>query len=456
MIEEKKILLFVLLFGLLLYLPLPSRGESITGPEMLLHLLGTGEGSEESGYLINDLTFNLDPAEDQPVFSGSTNLGLEIEKDFGRSQSLFLNPELTFDYGSETLEPELKLNEGYIDIYLENADIRVGKQKMTWGKADGLVITNVVNPRDLRAYPMIDFYQEGFKSIYALKLDCYLGMDILEVVWMPEFEHVDERVFEAQLKGLIKSADIPEKTVRTLLQKLSNTDPQRPDSELDDGPLGFDLEETEVAVNYSSMGADVDYEFVAGYLWDDYPTLNIQKTKVGPYLSLKYHRLAVAGGSFSRPWEDFVFRGEALFTHGKRFNRDIFEYPRLAESAVGKNKFEWMFGAEYGPDYLVDQINLQVNQEVILDYDDSIITDQYSTQATLTTQGMYMRNKLSLQASLRYDLNWNSLRSRIQLTYGQSGNIEYTAGLDYNLEEGEGPAAELAKNAVYVRANFFF
>jgi len=48
----------------------------------------------------------------------------------------------------DSIEP-VKLDEAYADIYLKNTDLRVGRQVVSWGTADGINPTNYINPREL-------------------------------------------------------------------------------------------------------------------------------------------------------------------------------------------------------------------------------------------------------------------------------------------------------------------
>ena len=500
-----------------------AEAATVDGPEWLLGLIGQSGERSENYTLFNDAVIDLDPETDQP-FGDRTTLEVEAERsfDFG---SLYLRPRFSTYYGSLAKDPDFSLEEGYFDIYMDQMDLRLGKQSVTWGKADGMVVTNLINPRDLTAYPMIDFYEDGFKEIKLAKLDYYLGMDTLEGIWIPEFEPVTlpDSTLEGRKKDMAKNLEGEmEKSIKNtlkdpsqeMLKKLpSGLDPKKLskiadnigisgwnpskieieregiDSELED-QIGFDLEETEWAARYSSYGSDLDYELMAGYLWDDYPTLRIAdpdklenelKKKLvkelkkvlntnpptngsgslpqielelpSPELELAHYRLTQVGGSASTTWKDFVFRGEALYTHGKRFNSLEYLEDGLV---VEKDQIEWLLGAEYSVDYIVDILNVQVDQQFILDYEESILTDEYTTLMNFVAQGQYMRNQLTVEGSLVHDFNRESWISKLQLTYDQSSDVNYVLGLDYVLDEGEGLSPVMGRDAVYFRAEYLF
>lgn len=55
--------------------------------------------------------------------------------------------------------PSLEVNEAYADVHLRAADLRLGIQKVAWGKLDGLPPTDVMNPRDFHD-PIVEDFEE--------------------------------------------------------------------------------------------------------------------------------------------------------------------------------------------------------------------------------------------------------------------------------------------------------
>jgi hypothetical protein len=69
-------------------------------------------------------------------------LNLNFEKRGGKV-AFKANPML-YLYNSDSLY--FNMRELYVDLYFNNFDIRVGKQQVVWGKADGVFITDIVSP----------------------------------------------------------------------------------------------------------------------------------------------------------------------------------------------------------------------------------------------------------------------------------------------------------------------
>src|SRR5436309_6321889 len=69
--------------------------------------------------------------------------------------------------------PSLEASEAYADVHLKRADLRLGIQKLAWGKLDGVPPTDVVNPRDYHD-PLVEDFEERKIGIPALAGTYYL------------------------------------------------------------------------------------------------------------------------------------------------------------------------------------------------------------------------------------------------------------------------------------------
>ena len=67
------------------------------------------------------------------------------------------------------------LRECYLDYYSETLDIRVGKQQVVWGTADGVKILDIINPIDYREF--------------SLEINRGLDADVKIPLWMTKVEY---------------------------------------------------------------------------------------------------------------------------------------------------------------------------------------------------------------------------------------------------------------------------
>ena len=114
--------------------------------------------------LNGEVTQKLNYVNKSEIVEGLTELNLEFSKDFGFDKSIYLNPVFKLNYDKNSEIDNLSLNdklgekgeydflkEAYFDYYLENTDLRVGRQIIEWGSAYEINPTDVINPRDFTA-----------------------------------------------------------------------------------------------------------------------------------------------------------------------------------------------------------------------------------------------------------------------------------------------------------------
>jgi len=351
---------------------------------------------------------------------------LNYEKKFNKNDiygEININP--IFEYGLETESENFKFKEAYIDLYFPNFDLRAGKQKLTWGKSDGIVLTNIVNPRDYNVHPIVE-YTDQFEGVNALKLNLYPKNNNLEFVWIPEF----------------KSATMNK---NILLNKIPDNF-RKDDSKKEIKP---EFENSELFIRYSSIGQKLDYELMASYSWDDEPTLhkNFQEMTVVP----QHHRLTTVGGSISTMKGPYVFRGEGAYVSGDHFNLkdpqfQISDYP---EGVIEKDVTKWLVGMDYNYEgYL---LSLQFMQEAILDYKEEIVQDEFSNQMTFLIQKDFMRSKLNTEINFHYNLNDEVLMAKPTINYDYSDTINLKTGANLNLE-GE----TFKEDVIYFQTEYLF
>jgi len=99
-----------------------------------------------------------------------TQYGLFLKKNFrGGKGKVYLSFKGGHDSIMEDSIEPVKLDEVYADIYLKNTDLRIGRQVVNWGTADGINPTNYINPRELS----LTETEPGGKPLACLKATYY-------------------------------------------------------------------------------------------------------------------------------------------------------------------------------------------------------------------------------------------------------------------------------------------
>ncbi len=385
-----------------------------------------------TGYLENYSGMLFSGGNDFAIIRNTFNLNLEQSK----SKIAFkVNPYI---YHYQNKDIETGIRQAYIDIFFNSMDIRVGKQQIIWGKADGVFITDVISPKDLREFLLPDF-DEIRMGVTALKADYYIGDNTIEFVWVPVFtptKYADE--------GSIWRPDFS-----FALKPEFDYSKQKVDEKFKNG---------EVFLKYSSVTSAVDFEIMGGYMWDDDPTMhtlkNINPITMQPdslTIIPQYHRLGLVGGSFSTTLGGFVIRGEGAYYIGKYF---LSEDMRYKEGIVEKNYLHYLLGIDFT---LMDiKMSVQFVQQYILDYEDLIINDRAENIMTFFATKNYLRETLFIELFSYIGLNNGDALIRGKVTYKLVDGLDILLGV--NIFTGsKGMFGQFNKNdMVYVKVKYSF
>ena len=76
---------------------------------------------------------------------------------------------------------DVELREFYVDVDIHDHVLRVGKQQIVWGEADGLKVLDVVNPQSFREFILADF--EDSRTADGSHLDRASAKRASEAFW---------------------------------------------------------------------------------------------------------------------------------------------------------------------------------------------------------------------------------------------------------------------------------
>ena len=210
------------------------------------------------------------------------------------------------------------LREAYIDIFLKDMDIRIGKQQEVWGTADGLKVLDLINPTDFR-----EFYQDDFEdsriTLWAFKINYYVGKssnNVFQVIWIPDIEpnyiapygHPFTPLSTRELGALQRP-----------FPQLRWVTPLR----VQRRGVAQNIRNSEIGVKWSQNFGSWEYTINYFYHWTDNPGLYLERFGF-PFKDAllvyeeKFKRVHSLGGTFSKTFSSFfglhnvVMRGEFL------------------------------------------------------------------------------------------------------------------------------------------------
>ncbi|MCF8337432.1 MAG: hypothetical protein K9I74_05560 [Bacteroidales bacterium] len=306
-------------------------------------------------------------------------------------------------------ELDYGLREAYIDLYTDNMDIRLGKQQIIWGKADGVFITDVVSPKDLREFLLPNF-DEIRQGITAAKIDYYSGNNTFELVWAPVFvpTHYPEK------ESIWFPKSYPDNYIIDKSEK----------------NVKAGLENSELFFKYSRLSSTFDVELMAGYMWDDDPAMHTRRYMDPQTMTLdsvvatpRHHRLNLFGGSVSTEIEGIVLRSEAAYYMDKKFAT---QNPANRDGITEKDYAHYLVGV----DFIVGgaNVSLQFIQETIMDYEDPLAQDEYSNTMTFLVNDDYLNDKLTLELFAYIGLDNEDALIRPKATYELHNGLNLITG----------------------------
>ncbi len=384
-----------IIFMMLVAFTYSSFAQSVDFSGYVRNYSGMLVGNGSNDFVILQNTFNLN-----------------IEKSFDNS-AFKVNPMIYHDF-SDSLT--FRLREAYLDLYFDNFDLRVGKQQIVWGKADGVFITDIVSPKDLFQFLLPEF-DEIRIGVEGAKFDYYIGDNTFEIVWLPVFTPT-------------KYAD--PNSIWAVTPTFSTT-PTYDRSRLEVQPS---LENSELFLKYSALTEYIDFEIMGGYMWDDDPTMFISFVAdgsggMGLVITPEHKRLSLAGGSFSTTLGPIVIRGEGAYYFGKYFNTTN---SSVDQGVIQKDYIHYMVGTDFN---LFDvNFSMQFIQKIIMDYEDviassSLFNGETSNMMTFLARYSILNETLDLELFSYYDFEFDDalIRPRMLYDFSDSINLQFGANI---------------------------
>jgi hypothetical protein len=116
------------------------------------------------------------------LFRGFYEALYDIEDDLYDSEFRDEYKELRYPQEDEWVR------EAYIDLLFDWLDVRIGKQQVVWGTADGIKILDAVNPTDMREFTLDD-YRDSRIPLWMVKTEFAPTISgTLQLLFIPDFE----------------------------------------------------------------------------------------------------------------------------------------------------------------------------------------------------------------------------------------------------------------------------
>lgn len=358
----------------------------------------------------------------------------------GSKVAFKVNP-MVYTYNTDSIK--FTMREIYLDLYFNKFDIRVGKQQIVWGKADGVFITDVVSPLNLTEFLLPDF-NEIRSGVYAAKFDYYIGNNTFEVIWIPVFTPV-----ETPAPGSIWF--------------IQPAFPIQPSFDYSKRNVTASLENSEVFAKFTAITSLIDIELMGAYTWDDTPVMHINKSfgmnpaTQTPYLSAlavapQYHRITLGGGSFSTQIKSFIFRGEAAYYNGKYF---MTENMQAVDGLVEKDYLHYVLGLDFSLGSIL--FSTQFIQQYIFDYEPGILNQETENMMTFLARADLLHETLHLELFSYIGLTYEDALIRPKITYDFEDSFSVLLGANIFVGDDSGRFGQYKDNSmIYAKIKYNF
>lgn len=380
-------------------------------------------------------SYNAMTLSDADLAINEQTIDLKLEG-WGDMTRLVVNP---YAYVGLDSEPEIGIREAYVDLFFESMDVRIGKQAIVWGQAEGAFITDIVSPRDMRSFILADF-TEIRMGIPALKADYYLGDYTFEGIWIPRF-----------VPSSLPASD----GLWAQEMTLPNGTPIAPSIT----EVGTTFEDSEVFGKISRFGSSLSWEVMGGYAWTDEPHVtNID----GPTATAtqEYGRFAVVGGSFSMPLGPTVVRGEAALYLDKPFSSVTPAMPSPTVEVEKHHQVQSLLGVDW------NLWGVAMSGQYILSYvDDHNATlmelgksvEEFKHTFTFRMQDTYISDRLTAKVFVYLEPEPLNALIRPSLSWSIEDGVSIEGGLELFVGDEDGTFGTYSDNSLaYVSLRWYF
>jgi hypothetical protein len=321
------------------------------------------------------------------------------------------------------------LGEAWADWGAGAFSLRLGRQLLSWGVADGLILTDVVCPQNASAFAGLDFAGSRL-AVDGLKLRYSFSALAAEAVWLPLFTPARLPGTENPLHGVFYPSSI-DMNGTSLPVSIAEAAPPRT---IADGEYGLRLSCYTPALDFSLMGF---------YGWNDIPHVSkrllfpasASGTPEGLELLPGYDRTMSAGADASIPLGRVLLRLETAWTGGGYYDREAGDTAAALlagqrDEPVQRHNVKALAGLDWSPAGWT--LSAQYYEDILPDGPDSGTSRPWRKNAlTLRVAKGFFRETLNLAAWCYVDLQDFDSAGSVSLVCAVSDFLSLSLGSDF-------------------------
>lgn len=312
----------------------------------------------------------------------------------------------------EERDNRAEIREFYVDFFLDNADIRIGKQYVIWGVLDGQRVVDEINPMDFRELILPDLLDFRI-PLWTFKLDYFWNDSTFEFIWIPDIKF---------------HKPAPKGSEWELLQDIPNTKI----------PNSFDFKNSEAGIKLTKNIFDAEISLSYFYTWDDYQVVFREVSTaqlfggIDPVFFPAFTRIHMYGATFVRKLWRFILKGEAVYVQGKYFGTDVIDRDQDGflddNGELQRDHIRWGLGFDYN--IFGFDISPSLVEWIILDYDDAIAMDSPDTSFAVFARKEFPNQSMVFQVLMIHLINMEETLLKPRITYNVTDRFQISTGMD--------------------------
>lgn len=311
---------------------------------------------------------------------------------------------------NEKDSPVAEIRELYLDLSLNNLDVRIGKQHIVWGVLEGVRVVDEINPMNFRELILPEYILDYRIALWSIKADFYRDSGTYQMIWIPEM-------------AFHKPA--PRGSEWELFQEVPNTSK----------PISSNLRNSEIALRWSKNIFNNDIQLSYFYTWDDFPAIfrsanNLQDED--PTLFPTYTRINMYGATWQRQIFGQIVKAEYAYVTGKYFGisqRDLNNDAVLDDNGeLKRNHVRWGVGLDLH--FRAWDISPAFIQWDIINYDPAILQKKHDRAFNLYMRKKFKRGNTTFTSLWIYLIDLEDSLWKTKFTFGITDKVNFGAGMD--------------------------
>ncbi len=315
---------------------------------------------------------------------------------------------------------DLEVRELYVDTQWRSAYLRLGKQQIVWGQADGLRVLDVVNPLDLREFILPDFEDRRI-PLWTANIEVPVN-DVwtAQILWIPD-QTYDELPERDNTYAMTSSLVVPQAPVDVPVRLMQAKKPQRK------------IMDSDAGVRFSAFLGGWDVSLNYFYHFQDQAILYRHYDGGAVSIEPKYERSHLIGGSFSNAFGDTTVRAEIGYSSDRYFLADH----RDTDGIVRSGELSYVLGVDFQGwrDWF---ISAQIFQSYLTDTSDAAVRDRVDVTATVLLQRYFMNEALKAETLVIQHMADNDGLVQASLAYELTTDVQVNIGLDLFFGSSDG------------------